>query len=179
MNDDTFYTINPETLRDKPDNMADMRHTMTYYRAQATRTGIEPLSRIHAPGTAGSCARLLNELTTASDLHTKTVRPAEAENHERAAFVNRIRLAQVYQWPGDFGTSTGMFDTLLAQPLPQYEDFLLQHAGKNAFDMGNYSRALTYFEQALAIRKANARTDLIASTKMAVAAARNYLNEDN
>ncbi len=172
MNLNTSYSINPETLREEPNNPNDMRRMMEYHRAQALQPELEVIWKIRELGAAGSFARILNELTLAEQLLVEAVALCEANDHPRELFINRIRLAHVYQGMGNFETSTSMFDDLLAQPLPLFEDFLLQHAGKNAFDMGNYEGALSYFTEALALREAKGLADLIASTQMAIAAAR-------
>lgn len=170
MNLDTSYTINPETLREEPNNADDMRRMMEYHQAQAALPELEVTTKIRQLGMAGAFARILNEMVLAEHLLAEAVALCETNDYQRELFINRIRLAHVYQWMGDFETSTGMFDDLLAQPLSLFEDFLLQHAGKNAFDMGNYEQALTYFMEALVLRKAKGQADLIASTQMAIAA---------
>lgn len=168
---DLSYHIDPDSLREIPNRPEDMRQAVADYRAEADQYIDQPARRIAALGMAGTLARITGDLALARTLLTEAVALAEQHSLAREAFVQRIRLAHVYQWAGEFSVSTPMFEALLTAPQPGYEDFVLQHAGKNAFDRGDYPQALDYFRRALALREAKGQPDLIDSTRTAIAAA--------
>lgn len=166
---DISYRINPQTLREEANNADDIRRAMHHHHQQAMRPNLEPLLKIHELGMTGNFARLVHEFALAEECLTEAVMLCETYHHQRYLFINRIRLATVYQWMGNFEASTALFDELLKNPIAGLEDFVLQHAGKNAFEMLQYEKALGYFQSALKIRMAKGVDELINSTQLAIA----------
>jgi tetratricopeptide (TPR) repeat protein len=168
---DISYTIDPETLREIPNYPDQMRQALIEYQHKADQSTLDFQTRIEAMGLVGTLARILGELIIAHRYLTQAIEYAESYNAPKYVFINRIRLAHTYQWMGDYTTSTEMFKRLLEAPLEGYQDFLLQHAGKNAFDEGDYVQAILFFQQALKVRLEKGNPELIASTQMAIRAA--------
>lgn len=88
-------------------------------------------------------------------------------------FVNKLRLANTYQWERNFQKSNEMFEELveIAEKYVEYKgylDFVYQHNGKNLFDQEEYELALTNFKKALAIRIQKGNNELIQSTELAI-----------
>lgn len=169
MDFDVSYTINPHSLREEANNPAEIQQAIALHVEKAATLDHDPLLKIRHLGMAGSLARIVHALDLAEDYLTEAVRLSEQSEHPLHKFINQIRLANVYQWQGRFDLSTALFEALLEAPLSEYEDFLLQHAGKNAFDQGAYDQALSYFQQALKIREDKGSEELIQSTEMALA----------
>lgn len=173
---DVSYTIHPDTLREIPNDPEAMRYALVHYQHKANQIALDIHEQIEAMGMAGSLARILGELDLACTLLTHAVDMAETHRLNRMAFVNRIRLAHTYQWMQKFDQSTAMFNALLKSPIEGYHDFLLQHAGKNAYDQGDYSQALTHFREALSQREHKGNMELIESTRTAIRAVERRLS---
>jgi tetratricopeptide (TPR) repeat protein len=104
--------------------------------------------------------------------------PAFSEHPQQLQrlIANRIRLANTYHLQGDFEHSNAAFAALhrhsaqWSEALKQdYQHFLWQHAGKNAFDQGRFTEAKVYFEKALQFREQQQLAlDLIESSRLAV-----------
>lgn len=172
---DGSYTIDPDTLREIPNNPDEMRELLQHHRQQAEDDAIDLIERTQSAGLAGTYARILRELDLAVKLFTGAITLADAADNDRLGYINRIRLAHAYQWQGEFEKSNAIFTKLLANPMQSYEDFVLQHAGKNAFDQQDYELALDYFQKALVLREANGNDELINSTKLAITATKRRL----
>ncbi|WP_157259658.1 hypothetical protein [Paenibacillus sp. OSY-SE] len=105
-------------------------------------------------------------------------------NHARGQFINRIRLANTYQWNKEFQKSNEIFDVLVGEfhnqadeSLQDIEDFLYQHMGKNKFEQGEYEEAPTHFYKTLEIRLVKNNSELIESTQLAIDATLKMHNE--
>ncbi|MBV9786744.1 MAG: hypothetical protein JOZ51_01110 [Chloroflexi bacterium] len=154
---------------------AEMRQAIQWLSEQLTRADLEPRQRAQAYGMCGVWARVLHDFDAAHTFLQRALDLAQQLNDPRLLFVNRIRLAHVYQWQRQFDRSNALFADLLAtsrdQPgLAAQLDFLYQHAGKNALDQQQYDRAEQYFTQALHLRRLKADPALIESTEQALAA---------
>ena len=96
--------------------------------------------------------------------------------------INRIRLANTFQWQKNFSKSNLIFNEIEEElsciekgSFKNYEDFLFQHIGKNKFDQNNYEEALYYFNKAIMIRLEKGDQELIDSTNLAINTVRNKL----
>ena len=171
------YMIDPQTLREIPEDPDAMRRALAYYLNAAEQEAADTLIHIKSLGMAGSIARILEELELSESLLRSAIQLAEENGHSSLAFVNRIRLAHTLQWQKEFAVSTALFAELLATVMDGYHDFVLQHAGKNAFDMGDYARARNLFRDALRLRQQMGKADLIESTQIAIQAVERRLKE--
>ncbi|MCM3342127.1 hypothetical protein M3650_26765 [Paenibacillus sp. MER TA 81-3] len=102
----------------------------------------------------------------------------------RGHFINRIRLANTYQWNKEFQKSNEILDVLVREfhnqadeSLQDIEDFLYQHMGKNKFEQGEYEEAPAHFYKALEIRLVKNNSELIESTQLAIDATLKMHNE--
>jgi tetratricopeptide (TPR) repeat protein len=168
---DTSYTIDPHTLRDIPNNPDDILRAVAFLQREVMREDIELADKLPLYGECGSLARLIGELDIAQKMLEQAIQLATSLDNHKALVVNQIRLAHVHQWRRDFSKSDAMFAVLLENIDPLYADFIHQHAGKNAFDQGDYQTALDYFHLALEIRIKKGDPTLIESTQSAIHAA--------
>lgn len=141
-----------------------------------------PSVKVTLLGELGVWNRILGEFEKAEMYLRQALRLIEERSLDRRfAIQQRIRLATVLQWQRRFQQSNTLFDELLEEcasldDAASYMAFTHQHAGKNLFDQGRYTEAVSHFEQALAIRQESAApTDQIESSKVAVEAARQRL----
>jgi tetratricopeptide (TPR) repeat protein len=172
---DVSYEIDPETLREVPNDPDDMRRAVAHLRDELDRVDLSAIQRLRIYGQLGSFARITGDLDTAQVALERAVQLSETLGNPRAIFVNRIRLAHVYQWQQRYAESNAIFDQLLEAPDPNYADFLYQHAGKNAFDQGHCLKAINLFEKALELRKRQNIAVLIESSQLALDAAHNRM----
>lgn len=94
----------------------------------------------------------------------------------RQWIANRIRLADTYRLQADFMRSNRAFSDLLAEsvqwdePLKRdYQHFLWQHIGKNAFAQSDFAEAKVHFKKALQFRQQEQLPqDLIDSSQLAL-----------
>ena len=124
-------------------------------------------------GEASPLLRIAGRLDEARRTASAAIALAELLEDERAAFVNRIRLAHVMQWEGRFELSNPLFDQLIAQArmrpdLADLIDTVLQHAGRNLFDQRRYAEAARCFREALRLRRAGCDAGLVASSEAAL-----------
>jgi adenine phosphoribosyltransferase len=166
-----------DRLREVANNPDEMRQAVEFLQDQLNSTH-DTRERIRLFGLIGVYARILHDLETAQNALQMAVDLSAGIADLRHHFVNRIRLAHVYQWRGDFQTSTSMFDHLIEEcetepELLDYEDVLCQHAGKNKFDQSMYRQASSFFLWALHLRQMNDDSFLIESSQKAFEAAEN------
>lgn len=164
-----------ENLHEHPCNEEDMRRALIWIMERIEANSFEPQQHIRMAGLAGSLARILRDFETAHRNLEQALRLAQIANEKRSVTANELRLAHLYQWEKQFGTSTTMFDEIIKNcetdvELEAYLDFAYQHAGKNTFDQGHYEEAETFFKKALQIRSQKGNADLIESTELAMKA---------
>jgi tetratricopeptide (TPR) repeat protein len=164
-----------DDLREVPDAPDDMRAAVTAWIAvyQANRDDRE---RLNLAGQIGTYARMLRDLDTAAEYLAQAVKLADSLGDARAHVINRIRLAHVYQWHGDYPLSTSMFTAIVTQVMTEpalfdLRDFAYQHAGKNYYDQERYADAILCFAHALVLRQQKGDAELIASSEQALDAA--------
>ncbi len=166
-----------ENLHEHPRNAQDMRKALDWIMERLETNSFDPNEHIRMAGLAGSLARILHDFDTARRNLEQALRLARIANEKRSVTANELRMAHLYQWEKQFGTSTTMFDEIIKNcetdvELEAYLDFAYQHAGKNAFDQGHYEQAETFFKKALQIRSQKGNADLIESTELALQAVR-------
>lgn len=158
--------LDPAALHDWCDQLRSRRDCLTgdSLRDSLRQTGT-------AAGMLGDLATAHRELTQALEL---------TGNAEPARTLARVRLAEVHRQAGRLDLAAEMFDAAERAAdgfSPQAAAVIHQHAGKFAFDAGDYPRALAAFEIALWLRRGieDPSPELIASSELAVRVARERL----
>lgn len=160
-------------LHDIPNAADDMRHAIEFLQAELIKHDDNVREQIYCLGLIGSYARMLHDLTVARQALNTAIELSSLMGDDRLILVNRIRLAQVYQWEQRYDLSEALFEAVLNQcrntpTLESYLDFAYQHIGKCRFDQAQYEAAKNYFEQALELRKRKGDQSLIDSTQFAL-----------
>ena len=127
----------------------------------------------------GVAYRILKQLEKAEEFLTRAL--DLCSDNEEIIFAAKIRLAHCFQWQKRFELSNSMFNELQTELFHKIKNlklisFFWQHKGKNEFDQGHFSEALSCFEKSLQIRIEQAFShDLIESAQIAVSEAKNRL----
>jgi tetratricopeptide (TPR) repeat protein len=146
------------------------------------------LTRIEAAGSSqvaldllgyvGNGLRILGRLDQAVMHLERAVALARRLNRPKAEVANLIRLGEAHRNADDYAAAEPCFRAALDRirderdDLRAYENFALQHLGKCLIDAGRAVEAISCLERALALRHAKGDADLIASTEVALAQAR-------
>ena len=154
------HRIDPETLREVPRHPAELADWLDLQLARPAPDDYQWLTR------TGLAARLLDRLDLAERQLARAVELAEP--HQLVAA--RIRLADVHQWQGRLELADREFADCLARVTGPLESFAHQHAGKCAYELGDWARARDHFGTALRLRAA-ADPDLVGSSAEALDAA--------
>lgn len=119
----------------------------------------QPARLLAMLGEATPLLRIAGRLEEARRTASAAIALAELLEDDRAAFLNRLRLAAVMQWEERFELSNPLFDQLIAQArgtpgLAELADEVLQQAGTNLLQQRRYSEAARCFRDALKLRRA-------------------------
>lgn len=87
-----------------------------------------------------------------------------------------VRLANVYQWRGDYDVADGIYAQALEGAPDGYRSFAYQHAGRSRYEQGDVDAAIRHFESAVRLRS-HGPGDLLAASEQALAAARKLKND--
>lgn len=87
-----------------------------------------------------------------------------------------VRLANVYQWRGEYAVADGIYAQALEGAPDGYRSFACQHAGKSRYEQGDADAAIRHFENAVRLRS-QGPGDLLAASEQALEAARNLKND--
>jgi tetratricopeptide (TPR) repeat protein len=174
------YTFDSD-LRDAPNSPEDMEAACELLAAQLCGGGLESAEEVKLLGQLGFLSRMLGRLEAAQGYLERAVGVASAMGNKRAALVNGIRLAHVYQWQRAFDEADALFVECLHRcendpDLAAYTDFACQHYGKSLFDQGRYREAEAMFSLAMEIRLDKGDNDLIDSTRLALQVTRERLS---
>lgn len=161
MTDDTAYlagtarehVVDPETLREVPTHPA----ALVAWVADASRTAApsDPVVERRFRTELGVAARLAGELALAERQLSRAVELAAAES-PAIALRARLRLAHVHHWQGRYAEAGAEFIRCVnAAATPADRAFAHQHAGKCAYDAGDFDRAAAHFQAALRLRVAS------------------------
>ncbi|WP_413558162.1 tetratricopeptide repeat protein [Bdellovibrio sp. HCB209] len=171
-----------ENLRTIPVDPIGLRKYVIELLGSLTAVRKNHNKRVSILGEAGVHLRCLGDLKEAEQVLREALRiVSEEQLGVRREVQNKIRLAHVLQYQGQFKRSNALFDEVIAacrtnDEASQYLDFALQHAGKNLFDQNKFSEALVLFEEAMELRlKREAPEDQIKSTAKAIARAKSLL----
>lgn len=127
----------------------------------------------------GVAYRILKQLERAEEFLARAL--DLCGDNEEIIFTAKIRLAHCFQWQKRFELSNAMFKELQTELSHKIKNFKLisffwQHKGKNEFDQGHFTKALSCFEKSLRIRtEQEFSQDLIESAQIAVSEAKNRL----
>lgn len=162
-----------ERLREVPQDPGAFAAEVDRLAAKVRALQSDPAGQLAALGRAGPALRIVGRLDEARLAASAAVALAERLGDARAAFVNRIRLANVMQWQGRHDLATPLFERLVAQAraedgLADLLDFALQHAGKDHFDQRCFAQAGRCFREALEIRQRKGDAALVESSAFAL-----------
>lgn len=158
-----------------------MSAAVTWLAEALAQSGLTIEERIRTLGLLGGFCRILGRLDEATTHLKAALALAREAGNAQAALANQIRLAHVYQWQREFERADALYVGAIRAcgrdaGLAIYLDFALQHYGKSKFDQGDYALAVECFTQALTLReRRNAPEDQLASTRLALATARQRL----
>lgn len=163
-----------EHLREVPDDPDEMSKAISFL-LRARKRG-EDIELMQIDGWLSVFCRILGDLDQARAFANEAVTIADDLGDDLASVQNRIRLANVLQWEGEFALADAHYESLVMQCRSQdgarrYLDFALQHYGKSLYDQERYREAADLFRQALEIRLAAGNEGLIASSRLALATA--------
>ncbi|HYI15835.1 MAG TPA: tetratricopeptide repeat protein [Thermomicrobiales bacterium] len=123
--------------------------------------------------------RVFGELDAAVAYGREAVERSLATANRNAEVANLIRLGEAHKYRDEHAIAEPLFraalDLTTDGDAEVLRDFALQHLGKCLLEMGRYDEAITYLEQALALRQAKKNQPLIDSTEQALALARTQL----
>ncbi|WP_246202655.1 tetratricopeptide repeat protein [Virgibacillus doumboii] len=161
-------------LREVPKDQMGMLQGMLYIKEQLNNDTYSDHEKSTMHGLLGYFLRIIGEIEDSKKHLNTAIELAEKTDNQQSVFVNKIRLANTYQWENNFKVSNKMFEELMdtADKDPHYRgylDFVYEHYGKNLFDQKEFQRALDYFNKALEIRKEKGNEDLISATEHAIA----------
>jgi tetratricopeptide (TPR) repeat protein len=166
--------FNLQTLRDFAKDPVELKNYLEDLELRYDPSA-GPMNQVSILGETGVYLRIQGELAKAQEKLLKAVEIVKAHNLGiRIEIQQKIRLAHVYQWKNDFEASNALFGKILAicqdsEEAREYQDFALQHAGKNFFDQERFVEAQICFEKAWELRKEKkAPKDLIQSSHEAL-----------
>jgi tetratricopeptide (TPR) repeat protein len=173
---DLEITYDPQTLREVPKDPAAL--SIHVENLKSALNGMkDPQKRVATLGELGVRQRALGLLDEAEDSLAEALHIAQAQDLGLATEIQqKIRLAHVWHWQGEFGRADRMFRQVIAaceavEDVRHYLPFALQHAGKSLFDQGRFADAKELFARALALRvDAGAPEDQRRSSELALAA---------
>lgn len=178
------FLYDEKTLREIPKNPSHLRAYIA--KLDESLSGItDNAVRVSILGEMGTHLRSLGEMEQAEQKLEEAL--SLVFTHKlgvRKEIQQKIRLAHVLQWKGQFERSNVLFDEILSTcesdaEAEFYLPFALQHAGKNFFDQERYDEALALFERALTLRRQNgAPADQVESSEKALAETQRRLLAD-
>lgn len=168
-------SYDPQSLREVYPDEAVVDARIVELRAELADPPDE-VAELMARGELVGLLRGADRLDEAREEATQALDRTRAVGTPAQQHLAELRLAQVVQWQGEFGTSNVMFGHLLSRATdhgPVVAAFTYHHAGNNFYDQGDYARAEDLFANALAIREElELPEEQIESSRLALAAAR-------
>lgn len=165
MADGRAWRVDPETLREVPEDAVAMRALLAQLCAVSGGDEAEQARRL---GEAGVYARMLGELAEADRLLQSALERVP-EREESLRFTLRLRRAIVWTWQSRHAEAEREFELLLQEAPPQVRSFVLQHLGKSLFEQQRFDEARAALAEALALREMRGETELAESTRLALA----------
>jgi hypothetical protein len=164
------HIIDPETLREVPTHPAALVAWIT--EAGRAAAPADPVVERRFRTELGVAARMAGELALAERQLSRAVELAAAQS-PAVLLRARLRLAHVHQWQGRYAEAGAEFIRCVsAAATPADRAFAHQHAGKCAYDAGDFDRAAAHLQAALRLRLASgAEASLTESSREALDAA--------
>ena len=157
-------------LHEIPENPKEMKRAVLYLKEKWGDCKEIDL-KIKLSGFIGSFSRILRDFSTAHYYLNEAIELSSQYGMNQSLLVNQIRQAHIFQWEKKFSESNALFEKTLEESKKSHSsflDFVYQHAGKNFFDQGRYSEALTFFQEALSLRENKKNKELLDSTYLAI-----------
>jgi tetratricopeptide (TPR) repeat protein len=132
----------------------------------------EPEKRMVLLRRIGSGLTALGDLAAARRVLSEALELACELADPRAEVAVRINMGDALRYAGDLPAAAAQYELALAlarRAAPDRVDFALQHYGKHLFDAGRTEQAIACLREALRLRQAKGDTDLIESTRRALA----------
>lgn len=170
-----------EDLREVPDDPAEMGRAIDFLLGERRRISINDAELMSINGLLGVICRIVGDLESAYIFTREAISTANKIGNKQASVQNEIRLATVLQWQGKYRRADEMYQSValecsLEGDLRRYLDFALQHFGKSLFEQRRYHEAAYMFSKALEFRLEGGNEELIASSRLALAAAESRLH---
>jgi tetratricopeptide (TPR) repeat protein len=164
------HVIDAETLREVPTRPAELAAWVE--RQRHADMPADPVAERLQRTELGVAARLAGELDLAERQLRRAAELAAAES-PAVALRARLRLAHVHQWQGRFAQAGAEFaECGTAAATPADRALTHQHAGKCAYDAGDFDQAAGHFQAALRLRLASgAEPSQAESSRLALDAA--------
>lgn len=179
------FNYDDKTLRESPQNPEGLRQFILHLEDKLDQS-LDASTQVSILGEIGVYLRILGQFDQAEDKFLKCLELIKSNSlGAKKEVQQKIRLAHVYQWKGDFQKSNQIFEKILSQchhdlDAGTYLDFALQHAGKNLFDQEKYQAALECFTKALKVREGkNSPEDQIVSTHRAIQETKRRLGKES
>ncbi len=158
-----FYTIDPNTLREKITNRDLFTEEISLYLKKIT---LKDSEYAHNCSKLGDLYRINGELDLARFYLNKAEEEMRCHPNEDLSYLTELRLAIVYQWEQNFEESEKLFDSLEAKVSGILESFVYQHRAKMEYERNNLWLALNYFEKAYRLRLED--KELLSSTDLGI-----------
>jgi tetratricopeptide (TPR) repeat protein len=148
------YRTDPETLHEVILNPEELSRWLDARLLAAVPA--EPDAERRHRTDIGVAARALRRLDVAESQLAAALELALRHGSPAHAVLARVRYAHVLQWQGRFDEATAEFQRCLASAADAGDraHFVHQHAGKCAYDLGDWTIAVTHFREALRLREA-------------------------
>jgi len=170
----TEFVIDGDSLRAVPLDPRAMEHQAVVLEANASTLGpcVEAASQASM---AAILFAMVGSLERAQTLLLGALEQLPQSTSHYARNVALVRLAQVHQLGGRLTQARELLEAVVKScraldALRPMLDFGLQHLGKILFEQGAYERSLLCLREALSIRESKGNSELIASTRLAIAA---------
>jgi tetratricopeptide (TPR) repeat protein len=168
------YTAFDEELRELPTDRLVFTQAIREAQKQLKQAmqDSDDVVIIRLLGYLGDACRVAGRLTEAVEYLDEAVRRAQQCGISRAEYPNRIRLAEVHKYRGEWAVAEGMLQqvakTLQDDPQSDLYHFALQHWGKCLLDQQKWDEAIAILEETLAIRNQRGNRSWIHSTEIAL-----------
>lgn len=160
-------------LKEIPISKSEMKNGIEFLTEQQKKLNANAVELGKLYGLIGVYLRIIGDLEESKKYLQLAIMTNERSDNRNNLFVNKLRLANTYQWERNFQKSNEIFKELIEiaenhEEYSVYLDFVYQHNGKNLFDQEEYELALTNFKKALEIRIQKGNHNLIESTELAI-----------
>lgn len=171
-----IYYNEEEHLRERTEHVQKVREYSERGQSILTNENVEEDDVYVMQGVIGNLLRIIGDTDQAIPILEENVQYAVKKEDSQKEAVSRIRLGEAQKYAGatkvamkEFERAISMIDT---HSLEHLRDFAYQHMGKLFLELGDYKKALTFFQKAYAIRLEKGDMELLSSTEDACTYAR-------